>query len=91
VCASPDPSKALKLPAGVLVPMGPEVQGKIDGSSLLYNEFVGAFFKEDSICMPTLASSLLLISFSVCLPPLSPLRAVYDTAQIKMKYLVKMK
>jgi hypothetical protein len=52
----PDPAHATALPDGVVVPMGPNKEAAIPGSSLIYNEFI-----------------------------------VYDVAQIKMRYVVKMK
>jgi hypothetical protein len=33
----PDPSKAVTLPDGVKVPLGPNVNNKLPGSTLLYN------------------------------------------------------
>jgi hypothetical protein len=54
--------------------MGPEVQGKIDGSSLLYNEFIGACSKRTrcrgapaSFKTAFVASGLLTASVSVFL------------------------
>lgn len=52
----PDPSASFTTPEGVVIPMGKGIDSGVNGSSLLYNEFI-----------------------------------VYDTAQINMKYLLKMR